>query len=344
MLDILKRYYVVVIVSTCLLVACSKATNQQTSSGECGSISIADMNWNSATLLAHIDRFILTQAFGCQAELTPGDTMPTSTSMAEKSQPDIAPEMWINTSKEILSKAVAENKLLQAVKVFKDGGQEGFWIPQYLLEQYPEMQTIEGVIKHAKLFVHPEEKDKSAFYGCPAGWGCQISSSQLFKALKLKDAGFDLIDPGSGAGLAGSIAKANERKQPWLGYYWAPTPVLGKYAMYMVKFGTGYVKEEFSRCTTNPECKNPKVTMYPSAPVYSYTTTKFKQQHPKAFAYISKRSIDNRELNKVLAWMESNQADGSTAVVHFMKYYRHVWHNWLEDDEKQKLDKIVSEL
>lgn len=335
------------ILSISFLTSCSKPAEDKITSkasNGCGEISIADMNWSSATLLAHIDQFILTQAFGCKAELIPGDTMPTSTSMAEKGQPDIAPEMWINTSKETLSKAVAEKKLIQAGQVLKDGGQEGFWIPQYLLEQYPEMQTIEGVIKHAKLFVHPEEKDKSAFYGCPAGWGCQISSSQLFKALKLKEAGFGWVDPGSGAGLAGSIAKANERKQPWLGYYWAPTPVLGKYKMHMVKFGTGFIEEEFTRCTTQPECKDPKVTMYPAAPVYSYTTAKFKQQSPKAFAYIAKRSIANQELNEVLAWMEDNQADGSTAVVHFMKNYRHVWQNWLNPEALAKLDKVILSL
>ena len=48
-----------------------------------------------------------------------------------------------------------------------------------------------------------------------------------------------MIDPGSGAALAGSIARAYERQQPWFGYYWSPTPVLGKYDMVKVDFGSG---------------------------------------------------------------------------------------------------------
>ncbi|NVK00957.1 MAG: ABC transporter substrate-binding protein, partial [Oceanospirillaceae bacterium] len=35
--------------------------------GSCGSVQIADMNWASATLIANIDRFILENAFGCEA-------------------------------------------------------------------------------------------------------------------------------------------------------------------------------------------------------------------------------------------------------------------------------------
>ena len=57
----------------------------------CGKVTIADMNWNSATVIANVDKFILEQGFGCEAELVPGDTMPTGTSMTEKGEPDIAP-------------------------------------------------------------------------------------------------------------------------------------------------------------------------------------------------------------------------------------------------------------
>ena len=43
------------------------------------------------------------------------------------------------------------------------------------------------------------------------------------------------FDPGSGEGLAAAIAKAYERKEPFFGYYWAPTSILGKYPMVRVK-------------------------------------------------------------------------------------------------------------
>ncbi len=45
------------------------------SAQECGDVTIADMNWNSATLMAHVDQFILQNGYGCNAELVPGDTM-----------------------------------------------------------------------------------------------------------------------------------------------------------------------------------------------------------------------------------------------------------------------------
>lgn len=35
------------------------------------------MNWQSAEVLASLDTFILTEGYGCNAEIIQGDTVPT---------------------------------------------------------------------------------------------------------------------------------------------------------------------------------------------------------------------------------------------------------------------------
>ena len=304
---------------------------------ECGKVTIADMNWSSASLIANIDRFVLENGFGCEAELVPGDTMPTSTSMIEKGEPDIAPEMWSNSNKELLDQGVADKLIRYAGNSLSDGGEEGFWVPKYLVDKYPEIATIEGVVKHAALFEHPEDPDLSAFYGCPAGWNCQISAGNLFSALNLEEAGFELLDPGSGAGLAGSIAKAYEREQGWFGYYWAPTGILGKYDMVKVDFGSGVDVEEFTTCTTQDGCESPKVTMYPPSPVQTAVTESLASRAPDVLEYLNKRSFTNAEMNKLLAWMEDNQADGEISMEHFLTEYPDVWRQWLAPEVADKV-------
>ncbi|MBE7635506.1 ABC transporter substrate-binding protein [Sneathiella sp. P13V-1] len=310
----------------------------------CGSVTIADMNWNSATLIAHVDQFILANGYGCEAELVPGDTMPTGTSMTEKGEPDIAPELWSNSMKAAIDKGVAEKRLRIAGKSLSDGGEEGFWVPEYLVKKDPSMATIAGIIKNAKMFKHPEDPDKAAFYGCPAGWNCQISGVNLNKALGLDKAGFDIIDPGSGAGLSGSIAKAYEREQAWFGYYWAPTAVLGKYKMVKVDFGSGIDLEHFRSCTTNADCIDPKPTMYPPSPVHTITTEAFASKAPAAYEYLTKRAFKNAEMNGFLAWMEDNQADGETAAIQFMKNNEDKWSAWVTPDAATKIKKALASL
>ncbi|MGC9403266.1 MULTISPECIES: ABC transporter substrate-binding protein [Vibrio] len=320
-----------------LLATTSTAAN----ANECGSVTIADMNWSSASLIANIDKFILEHGYDCDAELIPGDTMPTGTSMIEKGQPDIAPEFWSNAMKEALDKGVAEKRLRYAGKSLVNGGEEGFWVPQYLVDKHPEMATIEGVIKHAKMFEHPESKDVSAFYSCPAGWNCQISAGNLFKALKLEDAGFEIVDPGSSAGLSGAIAKAYAREEAWFGYYWAPTAVLGKYNMVKVDFGSGVDLEEFVGCTTKEECESPKPTMYPPSPVHTMTTEAFASKAPEAYAYLGNRGFTNEKMNELLAWMEDNQADGEEGMYHFLSESPEIWHPWVSAEIAKKVENAL---
>lgn len=313
------------------------AVGQVQAADECGKVSIADMNWSSATLIANVDKFILEHGYGCEAELVPGDTMPTGTSMIEKNEPDIAPEMWSNSMKDALDKGVAEKRLRYAGNSLSDGGEEGFWVPEYMVKKYPELATIEGVKKHVKLFTHPEDDTKSAFYGCPAGWNCQISAGNLFNAMNLADSGFEMIDPGSGAGLAGSIAKAFTREEAWFGYYWAPTAVLGKYKMVKVDFGTGVDKDEFVNCTSAEDCEDPKPTMYPPSVVQTVTIESFAAKSPMAYEYVANRSFTNNQMNGLLAWMEDNQADGEVAAEHFLTEYEASWTAWVSPEVAAKV-------
>ncbi|NRD73570.1 ABC transporter substrate-binding protein [Shewanella sp. VB17] len=304
---------------------------------QCGKVTIADMNWSSASLIANVDRFILQHGLGCEAELLPGDTMPTSTSMIEKGQPDIAPEIWSNGVKKLIEKGVSDKRLVIAGESLSDGGEEGFWVPQYMVDNDPSLKTIEGVIAKVTDFDHPEDPDRGAFYGCPAGWGCQLSAENLYRALKLNEAGFDLIDPGSGAGLSGSIARAYERKKPWFGYYWSPTAVLGKYKMVKVDFGTGVDLAHFSACLSLAQCADPKVSMYPKALVQTITTPDFAKKSTQGFDYLSRRAFTNAQMNSLLAWMEDNQADGDIAAEYFLTHYEDVWIKWLPADAAAKV-------
>lgn len=324
-----------------LSIALLAAFSAHASADECGEITIADMNWNSASLIAHVDQFILNNGYGCEADLIPGDSVPTGTSMIEKGQPDVAPELWTNGIKEALDKGVADKRLRYAGKSLVNGGEEGFWVPNYLVEQYPEMTTIEGVIKRAELFEHPEDDEKFAFYSCPAGWTCQITSEHLFNAMGLDKHGFEMVDPGSGAALAGTIAKAYEREKPWFGYYWSPTPVLGKYDMVKVDFGSGTDIEEFRNCTTQPDCESPKVTMYPPAPVHTITTEAFANDEPLAYQYFEKRGFTNKQMSELLAWMEDNQANAEEGMYYFLESSPQVWKPWVSASVATKVEQAL---
>ena len=73
-------------------------------------------------------------------------------------------------------------------------------------------------LEHPDLFPAPEDAAKAAVINCPAGWSCQISTANHYRAYKMEAAGFTLVDTGSAAGLDGAIARAFQRQEGWFGY------------------------------------------------------------------------------------------------------------------------------
>jgi glycine betaine/proline transport system substrate-binding protein len=307
------------------------------SAAECGAVTIANMNWQSAEVLANIDKLILNAGYGCDASLVVGDTVPTLTSMTEKGQPDIAPEGWVDLLPDVVQRGVADKKLVSTVEALSDGGVQGWWIPKYIADAHPDIKTIDDALKHPELFPAPEDSSKGAVFNGPQGWGGTVVTSQLFKAFEGAKHGFVLVDTGSAAGLDGSIAKAYERKEGWMGYYWAPTALLGKYEMVKLEYGVPYDAAEWKRCNTVADCPDPKRNAWPRDKVETLVTTAFADRAGPAMDYLKVRSWHNATVNKLLAWMTDNQATGEEGAKHFIKTGEDVWTKWVSPEVAEKV-------
>ena len=327
-----------IILST--VVAGFMALMSQTASAACGSVTIAEMNWASAGFMANVDKIIL-NAMGCNAELVPGDTVPTFTSMNEKNQPDVAPEVWTNSVAAPLQKAFDEGRLHSANGAPISGLGEGWWIPPATAKKHPELKTVLDIIERPDLFPSPEDKSKGGFVTCPSGWGCQIVNANLFRAFEMEKKGWVMVDPGSAAGLDGSMAKAVDSGKNWFGYYWSPTAMIGKYNMVKVPFGVPFVgKEHWDSCISKPEgeCAKPKKSAWTVSAVHTLMTDKFKNKGGSAAtAYFKSRTYPGAVMNSMLVYMQENKADGADAAVEFLRKHEDIWTKWVPADVVAKV-------
>ena len=308
----------------------------QAGSHGCGKVTIAEMNWASAQVIAHIENIILGAGYGCDSELIPGDTMPTATSLVEKGEPSVAPELWSQNLKNVLDPAEAEGLISNVGKVFENGGEEAFWVPTYMVEANPELATIDGILANPQLFPHPEDSSKAAFYGCPAGWNCQITTTQMHKAFGMGDAGFEFIDPGSGGALSGSMGEAYNKGEGWFGYYWGPTAILGKYDMTRVDMGVSNNMDTWISEINDLNVDNPSKNSYPASTVETYVG-KDMLGNKTVMSYMEKRSFNNATLSKMLAWKEENQAEADETAIHFLENNEDQWTKWVPADVAEKV-------
>lgn len=326
--------------STCLAIAMtSVASIAAYAADDCSDVTIAAMNWQSAEVLASLDKFILENGYGCTVSVISGDTVPTLTSMAERGQPDIAPEGWVDLVPEVINRGLSEKKLVAPGVALSDGAQQGWWIPKYVADAHPDIKTIADALKHPELFPNPEDSSKGAVFNGPQGWGGTVVTTQFFKAYDAANKNFDLIDTGSAAGLDGSIARAYENKQGWLGYYWAPTAILGRYPMVKLNIDAPHDADEWKRCNSNADCPDPKINDWIADKVETVVTTKFSERAGEpVMTYLGNRSWSNATVNELLSWMTDNQANGDDGAKHFLENKKDVWSKWVSPEAAKKIE------
>ena len=325
--EILMKKMILTIISS--IVAWSMMST--TAHATCGEVSITEMDWASGAIITTVSKFIMERGYQCDVTVVPSSTVPSVASVAETGKPDIVTELWQNSAP-VYEKLKNEGKITTVAAVFSDGGVEGWWIPQYLAEQHPELTTIDGILANP-------DKVGGLFHNCPEGWGCRIANDNLIQAYDFAGKGMEVFNHGGSETLAASIASAYADEKPWFGYYWEPTAILGKYPMVKVDVGP-YVKEHHD-CNQTPDCANPKKSAYPAASVITGVTTDFAQREPEIFDLMSKVSFTNAIMNEVLAWKERKTASNGEAAAYYLSRYKHVWKEWLNEDAAQRLAPIL---
>ncbi len=305
---------------------------------DCGQITIASMTWQSAEVTAELDKMILEAGYGCDVEIVPGDTVPSLTSIIEKQSPDVIPEGWVSLQPELVANGEAENRIKLTVDVLSDGGVNGWWIPDYFAAAHPEIKSIPDALANPELFPAPEDPSKGAVYNGPQGWGSTLITSQLFRAYGGEEAGFVLVDPGSAAGLDGAIARAYERQEPWIGFYWAPTAILGKYPMVRLDFAAPEDNVEWSRCMTVEGCPDPTPGVWPKDRVSTVLSQEFYDRaDPEVLAYFETRSWSNETVSVLLSHMTDVQATGEDGARYFLMNNPDIWKEWVTPEAAEKI-------
>ncbi|QDQ89036.1 ABC transporter substrate-binding protein [Alcaligenaceae bacterium SJ-26] len=294
-------------------------------------VKFGGMNWESNLVITDVERAIIEKGYGCQTEVLPTETLPALAAL-ERGDLDVNSEIWLNSVADPWKRAEATGKVKRIGDVFMGG--EAWFIPRYTAERLPELKSAADLPKFKEHFTDPEEPGKGRFYGCPAGWGCEVVSTNLYRALGLEDS-YTLYSPGTGAAQKAALTSAYKRKQDVVFYYWYPTPLVG--AMDLVKLELPPYDADAHQCLTSPDCQDPKPSAYPENPVFTAVNTQFSQQAPQLTEFLSRVSIPLDDINETLAHMEESGDDAADVAEWFLKNKSDIWTQWVPADVAERV-------
>ncbi len=292
-----------------------------------GKIVFADPGWDSVRFHNAVAGFILNNVYALEWEQISGST-PVTYEALKNNDIDIYMELW--TSLMPTYEADLQSGLFAEHGVNFDDNNQGLYIPRYVLEENPDLKSVQDLHKYVHLFPDADTPGKGRIYGAIPGWQVDKILYNKYKFYGL-DTQYEYVRPGSDAAMSAAITSALDRKKPIVAYYWEPAWLLGLYDMVLLEDKPYTTEEEYRKGGT----------AFPSMPVTVCTSLECAKKHPEILPFLKKYRTSSKMTSQALAYIEKNNASYEETAIWFLKEHKELIDNWLNTAAAEKLKQVL---
>lgn len=294
----------------------------------------ADAGWDSIRFHNDVAKFIIEEGFAYKTDVLTGSTPITFTGLRQ-GDIDIYMEMWTDNIIEEYTEALKNNEI-QEVSVNFDDDMQGLYVPTYVIKGdaqrgikplAPDLKTVQDLAKYWQVFKDPEDKNKGRIYGAIPGWSVDKIMTDKIANYGLEKQ-FNLFHPGSETALSTSIVKAYEEGKPWVGYYWEPTWIIGKYDMTLLQ------EEPYDKAVWDSSY----TCAFPPVKVTVAVNNELSQKAPEVFEFLKNYETGSSITSAALAYMQEKNVGTDEAAKWFLMNNKETWSKWLPAEAAQKVE------
>ena len=281
----------------------------------CGNVVLNENAWAGSTSNVYVVKYVLEKNLGCKVKVSNiTENQPSFQAMAD-GKIDVVLEDWDNTLTASNKKYVTSRSV---VNVGGNGitGVIGWYIPRYLLEQYPQFKTWAGLKGKESVFKSPESGSQGMFLGGDPSYVQKDKAMIQGLGLNLKH-----VVAGAEPAQVARWSQLYKQKKPVLFYWYDPQYLNAQYDLVRMQLParTKTCKDD------EKEGGNPKLyaCAYPSYGLDKLVSGKFAKSGSPALAVIKKfkwTSADQNAVANLIAgkklkpdkaaeqWVKANQA------------------------------------
>ena len=196
---------------------------------KCGSVTMDENAWAGATANVYVLKYVLEKNLGCTVNI---EKLPESTPLFQAmadGKVDVVPEDWNNIDLKVNQKYV-KSGTLQNLGSNGVIGHIGWFIPTYLMKQYPQFKTWQGLKGKESIFKSPESGSQGMFLGGDPSY--VQKDAQLIKELGLD---FKFVSVGAEPAQVARWSQAYKQKKPILFYWYTPQYLNTAYQLSEIK-------------------------------------------------------------------------------------------------------------
>lgn len=295
-------------------------------------IKFGALTWESGQFTTGVLKYIAETGYGCTIEEVPGAGPALETALSQDDIQVIG-EQWVGRSP-IMEQAIDAGKVAVIGDTLEGGATQGWYVPQYVMDDNPELRSYQDLPRFTHLFTDPEDPSRARFMNCPSGWACEVFNTRLLETTDL-DQFYNNVHPGTGAALDAEIASAFEQRKPLLFYYWQPTGLIAKYDFAALEFPDhdDACWQDLLRADGSKDC----VSGFPVSPLGIAVSTPFIDNNPALAEVFTKVQFTPEQLNGAILAMSENKQSGDEQALSFLKDNPQVWQKWVSESAANNL-------
>jgi len=278
------------------------------SGASCGTVTLNEQAWAGSTANTYVAKYVLEKFLGCKVKVTQIAEIPVYEAMA-KGRVDAVLEDWNHV--EQYKQYVQKQK--SVVLVGSNGlvGHIGWFMPRYLLKQYPQFKTWKGLKGKEKVFASPEAPQGMFLGGDPS---YVQKDKQLIQLLGLK---FKHVTVGAEPAEVARFTQLIKQHKPVIFYWWTPQYLNAQLDLVEVK-----LPARFDGCQDDASAGG-SIEKYKCA--YSADTLKklfskkFATSGSPAVAVLKRWKWSNDDQNLVAKWIAGDHMKPDKAAEKWVK-------------------------
>jgi glycine betaine/proline transport system substrate-binding protein len=298
------------------LAAAGTATAKTTKS--CGTVTLNEQAWAGSTANTYVAKAVLAK-LGCKVKITKITEIPVYQAMAD-GKTDAVLEDWQHVAQ--YKQYITKQKSVVMGGWNGVTGHIGWFIPTYLMKQYPQFKKWTGLKGKESIFKSPESGSQGMFLGGDPSY--VQKDQQLIKALGLN---FKFVSVGAEPAQVARWTQLYKQKKPVIFYWYTPQYLNTKYQLSEV-----LLPKRFKGCQDDAKSGG-SVAKYKCAYdkiiLNKVFSAKFAKSGSPAYAVLKRFSWTNLDQETVAKWIAGDHMNPDKAGQKWVAAHQAKVNKWL---------------
>lgn len=281
----------------------------RTGAADCGKVVINENAWAGSTANVYVAKYVLEKRLGCTVEITKVAEIPVFQAMAD-GKVDVVLEDWQHVDQ--YAQYIAKQKKVVFGGRLGVVGHIGWYVPQYLVQQYPTFKTWQGLKRKESVFRSPESGSQGMFLGGDPSY--VQKDKELISVLGLN---FKHVTAGAEPAQVARWTQLYKQKKPVIFYWYTPQYLNQQYKLAEVK-----LPPRFKGCKDDASSGgNPKVyrCAYDKTVIMKLMSSKFAKSGSPAVKVLRKMTWTNVDQELVAKWIAGDKMKPEAAAEKWVK-------------------------